>query len=254
MAEFSSPMPLEPRVCAVIPVYDHGATVGAVVAGLRDCGLPCIVVDDGSGPECARILDQLALHEPGVTLLRRATNHGKGAAVACGLRGARAAGFTHALQIDADGQHAIADVPAFMAATRAEPQAIICGRPVFDHTIPRARLYGRRFTRLWVNINTLSTGIPDAMCGFRVYPVRFTDDLLRAQPAGRRMDFDIGVLVRLSWRGAPMHWIDTQVIYPPGGVSHFRLLRDNVLISAMHAKLFFGMLLRLPVLLWRKIR
>ena len=146
-------MPTEIRACAVIPVFDHGTTIGAVVDGLRDCGLPCIIVDDGSGSECARVLDGLARSVPEVSLVRLPANRGKGAAVAAGLSRARAAGYTHALQIDADGQHAVADVPAFVAMARADPEALICARPIFDATIPKSRLYGRQLSRLWVKIN-----------------------------------------------------------------------------------------------------
>jgi len=246
-------MPTAFEPCAVIPVYNHGATIGAVVNGLRTCGIPSILVDDGSGVACALALNTLAAETSTVTLVRLPVNRGKGAAVSAGLRAARAAGYSHALQIDADGQHTIEDVPAFLAAARQQPDVVICGLPVFDATIPRSRLYGRRFTRLWVWINTLSTDIPDAMCGFRIYPLVLTDDLIAAESPGARMDFDIEILVRLHWRGIPMRWLDTRVVYPAGGVSHFRLWRDNVLISFMHTRLFFGMLFRLPLLLRRKL-
>ena len=245
-------MPTAFEPCAVIPVYNHSATIGAVVNGLRSYGLPCILVDDGSGVACALALDGLVAKTPKVTLVRLPVNRGKGSAVTAGLRAARAAGYSHALQIDADGQHTIEDVPAFLAAARQQPDGVICGLPVFDTTIPRSRLYGRRFTLLWVWINTLSTDIPDAMCGFRIYPVGRTDDLIEAELVGARMDFDTEILVRLHWRGVPMRWLDTRVVYPAGGVSHFRLWHDNVLISFMHARLFFGMLFRLPLLLRRK--
>lgn len=238
--------------CAVIPVFNHGAEVGAVVCGLRACGLPVILVDDGSAAACAHALDCLAAATSEVTLVRLPVNRGKGAAVGAGLRAARLAGYTHALQIDADGQHAVADVPKFLAAARQQPDAVICGRPVFDATIPRSRLYGRRLTRLWVWINTLSTAIPDAMCGFRVYPLGLVDALIAMESPGTRMDFDVEILVRLHWRGVAMHWLDTRVVYPMGGVSHFRIWQDNALISYMHTRLFFGMLLRLPLLVRRK--
>ncbi|MDQ8034806.1 MAG: glycosyltransferase family 2 protein [Bordetella sp.] len=238
------------KPCAVIPVYNHGATVGAVVAALRGLDLPCVLVDDGSRADCAAVLDALA--RPGVMLVRRAVNGGKGAAVQDGLRAALAAGYTHALQIDADGQHDLADARRLLALARAEPQALIGGQPVYGDDVPRARLYGRQLTRVWVWINTLSRDIPDAMCGFRVYPLARVLPVLAH--SGARMDFDIAVLVRLHWAGVPMRWLPTRVVYPADGISHFRGLADNVLISRMHARLFFGMLLRAPRLLWRRTR
>jgi len=237
--------------CAVIPVYNHGATVAAVHAQLAALGLPCVLVDDGSAPDCAAVLDALAAL-PNTHLVRRLQNGGKGAAVQDGLRAARSLGYSHALQADADGQHTLTDAAAFVQASRAWPQAVICGAPVYGDDVPRSRLYGRWLTRVWVWINTLSLDIPDAMCGFRVYPLDAVLRVIDGAQVGRRMDFDIAVLVRLHWRGVPMVWLPTRVVYPEGGVSHFKALRDNVLISRMHARLFFGMLARSPALLLRR--
>jgi glycosyltransferase involved in cell wall biosynthesis len=235
-----------PETCALIPVFNHEDAVGEVVAAARKQGLPCILVDDGSRASCAEVLDALAQSDPGVRVLRLPRNRGKGGAVAAGLRAAAGRGFTHALQLDADGQHDAGDIPRFLAASSANPEAIICGRPVFDENMPRSRFYGRYLTHVFVWLNTLSLDIPDAMCGFRVYPVKTLVRLLDEERPGSRMDFDIEVLVRLHWRGVPMHWLETRVGYPRDGVSHFRLGLDNLLISRMHSRLFFGMLRRLP--------
>lgn len=240
------------RLCAVIPVYNHGATAGAVQAQLAAQDLPCVLVDDGSEPGCAAVLDALATR-PHTHLVRRAANGGKGAAVQDGLRAAAALGYTHALQVDADGQHALADAIAFAQASRAEPRALVCGLPVYGDDVPRSRLYGRWLTRVWVWINTLSADIPDAMCGFRIYPLSQVLPVIDGTHVGKRMDFDIAVLVRLHWRGVAMIWKPTRVAYPEGGISHFKGVRDNVLISRMHARLFFGMLARSPALLWRRL-
>ncbi len=240
------------RLCAVIPVYNHGGTVAAVVDQLVTHGLPCVLVDDGSEPACAAVLDSVAART-GAHLVRRNKNGGKGAAVQDGLRAATALGYTHALQVDADGQHALHDIPLFAQASRARADAVICGAPVYGEDVPRSRLYGRWLTRVWVWINTLSFDIPDAMCGFRVYPLTKVLPVIDQGHVGRRMDFDIAVLVRLHWRGVPMAWLPTRVSYPEGGISHFKGLQDNVLISRMHARLFFGMLARSPALLWRRL-
>ncbi len=241
------------KVCAVIPVYNHGGTVGAVAARLRAQGLPVLLVDDGSEPATATQLDALA-RQGGIQLLRLPHNQGKGAAVIAGMRLAAEQGYTHGLQIDADGQHDAGDASRFVAAAQAAPRALICGCPIYDESVPRARLYGRYATHIWVWINTLSFAVRDSMCGFRIYPLATTLPLLARASMGRRMDFDTEIAVRLVWAGAPVVNQPTRVHYPVGGISHFRVWRDNVLISAMHTRLFFGMLLRSPILLARKLR
>lgn len=239
--------------CAVIPVYNHETAVPAVVAALQAAGLPCVLVDDASSPACSAVLTELALQEH-IYLVRLAVNQGKGGAVMAGLREASRLGFTHALQVDADGQHDLSDVTTFIQASQHSPEALICGYPQYDASVPKGRLYARYLTHVWVWINSLSLRIPDSMCGFRVYPLAPTLALLDSVKLGKRMDFDPEILVRLAWRNQPMQWLATKVHYPQDGLSHFRLFHDNALISAMHTKLFFGMLVRLPSILWRRWR
>ncbi|MEX1994583.1 MAG: glycosyltransferase family 2 protein [Steroidobacteraceae bacterium] len=241
-----------PGICAVIPVYEHGHSVGRVVSAIRAQGLACLLVDDGSGADCARALGALAASDPAIELLRLPVNRGKGAAVQAGLLAASGRGCGHVLQIDADGQHSLADIPRFLAECRSHPEAVICGRPVFGSETPGSRLFWRHLTRFWVWVNTLSFDIPDAMCGFRIYPLRPVTVLLQQARLGRRMDFDIEILVRLHWAGVPMRWLDTRISYPAGGTSHFRMWLDNVLITRVHTLLFFGMLWRSPRLVFRR--
>jgi glycosyltransferase involved in cell wall biosynthesis len=240
--------------CALVPVFNHEHAVGRVVADLRSNGLAVVLVDDGSGPACAAELDRLAAADREVQLVRLAENQGKGGAVMAGLRAAAAAGFTHALQVDADGQHDSGAVIGFLAASQAEPEKVICGEPVFDASMPRSRHYGRYLTHTLVWLNTLSFEIRDSMCGFRVYPLNRVLPLLDDESPGRRMDFDIEVLVRLYWREAGTRWLPIRVSYPADGVSHFRLVHDNWLITRMHLRLFFGMLRRFPRLVVRRSR
>ena len=238
----------------LVPVYDHAEAIGPMLMRLLPHGVPCLLVDDGSGLACARVLDELAAQYPDrVHLLRLPSNQGKGAAVMAGLREAGTRGHSHVLQIDADGQHDAADVPAFLEQARDEPQAVINGQPQYDASVPRARLYGRYATHIWVWINTLSFEIRDSMCGFRVYPLQAALDLLQRERIGQRMDFDTEILVRLHWDGVRVRNRPTRVTYPSDGVSHFDVWRDNLRISRMHTRLFFGMLLRLPRLLARKV-
>ncbi|MBC8739043.1 glycosyltransferase family 2 protein [Paraburkholderia sp. UCT31] len=240
--------------CIVIPIYNHKDAIGASVAHLAVHGLPIFVVDDGSDAPTRRVLAALALqYAQQMTLLRLPANGGKGAAVMAGLRAARAAGYTHALQIDADGQHDATDVPRFIDAARAEPGALILGRPVYDDSVPKARLYGRYLTHVWVWIETLSLTIRDSMCGFRLYPLALACELIDSVRLPTRMDFDIEILVRLYWRRAAFRSIPTRVTYAADGVSHFDVLWDNVRISRSHTRLVFGMLWRLPMLLAHKL-
>ncbi|WP_109478004.1 glycosyltransferase family 2 protein [Paraburkholderia sp. C35] len=239
--------------CIVIPIYNHKDAIGGTVERLSVHGLPIFVVDDGSDDATQAVLAKLAgQHREQMTLLRLPVNGGKGAAVMAGLRAAKQAGYTHALQIDADGQHDANDVPLFLDAARAEPGAVILGRPVYDESVPKSRLYGRYLTHVWVWIETLSLTIRDSMCGFRLYPLDAACALIDSVQLPTRMDFDIEILVRLYWRRLAFRAIPTRVVYATDGVSHFDVLWDNVRISASHTRLVCGMLLRLPMLLAHK--
>lgn len=239
------------KPCAVIPVYNHEHALPVVVAALHAAGLPCVLVDDASSAACAAVMNDLAKLD-NTFLVRLPVNQGKGGAVMAGLREAQRLGFSHALQVDADGQHDLSDVAGFLGESRAHPQALVCGYPLYDASVPKSRLYARYLTHVWVWINSLSLTIRDSMCGFRVYPLPATLALIDSCRLGKRMDFDTEILVRLAWRNQPMRWLPTRVHYPLDGLSHFRLWLDNALISKMHAKLFFGMLLRAPLILWRR--
>lgn len=241
--------------CIVIPVYNHEHAIGPVLAALLRHGVPCILVDDGSAAPCAAVLGQLAQAAPGqVTLLRHPRNLGKGAAVISGLRLAARQGYSHALQIDADGQHCSADVPRFLALAGQHPAAVIAGCPVYDESVPKVRLYCRYLTHICVWINTLSFQIRDSMCGLRVYPLAATVALAQGRAIGTHMNFDTDILVRLYWSGLEVINLPTRVNYPQDGVSHFRMWRDNVLLARMHVNLFCGMLRRAPRLLARSWR
>lgn len=240
--------------CVVIPVFDHQHAIAKVTADVLAHNLPCILVDDGSSTGCAKKLDALVSTNQMLQLLRLPVNSGKGAAVLAGIQFAAQQGYTHVLQIDADGQHATADIPRFLAEANKDPKAVIIGQPLFDASIPKVRLYARYLTHVWVWINTWSWQIRDSMCGFRVYPVDAVMQLIAHQKIGLRMNFDTDILVRLFWEGLHVVNVPTKVTYPMDGVSHFRVWLDNALITRMHVVLFFGMLRRAPMLATRKIR
>jgi hypothetical protein len=158
------------------------------------------------------------------------------------------------LQIDADGQHDLSDTEQLLQLVEKNPKSLISGQPVYDDSIPKSRLWGRSITHFWVHIETCSLQVKDTMCGFRIYPLQSTCQLINDVTLGKRMDFDIEIMVRLFWRNVDIKFVPTHVDYPEDGQSHFRPLQDNVLISWLHTRLVFGMLLRLPLLLWRKVQ
>ncbi|TKF29381.1 glycosyltransferase family 2 protein [Vibrio kanaloae] len=241
------------NACFLIPCFNHGATMPAVVSSLHHFELPIIIVDDGSESATKQLLAPLT-DSPSVTLVTLEQNQGKGGAVKAGIKRAQELGFSHAIQIDADGQHDLEALPALIQASRAKPMRLISGQPVYDESVPKARLYGRYATHVWVWIETLSLSIKDSMCGFRAYPVNQTQAVLSKYDVGSRMDFDIEILVRLYWEGCDIDFVETRVIYPENGISHFDALWDNVKISWMHTRLFFGMLPRAPKLIARHFK
>lgn len=236
--------------CAIIPVFNHQQKIARVLLQLHEYKLPCIVIDDGSEENCARVLDELAQNYPWISLQRLPQNSGKGAAVCHGLEYAYQQGYSHALQVDADGQHDLNDVPLFLACAQQHTDAVISGWRSYD-AMPASRRSGRKLTDFWVCINTLSRQIKDSMCGYRLYPLTATMTLLTRKKIGARMDFDTDILVRLYWQGLEVKNIPTNILYQDDIPSHFDVIRDNVRISWMHTRLFFGMLLRIPQLLIR---
>ena len=249
----SLPSDIQHKPCAVVPVYNHPAGIQIVCPGILDRGLPCVLVDDGSDSTCAAVLDSLAGDSEHVHLIRFSENRGKGAAVCAGLEWAFEQGFSHALQVDADGQHDLSDIPEFIAASRRTPQAVVTGDRD-ARGISKARQYGRKLTDWLVWVETLSVQIRDSMCGYRIYPLAQTITLLRKTRVGQRMDFDTDILVRLVWRGITVKQVRTRVVYRPEIPSHFRLFRDNVRVTRMHTFLLTGMLVRLPLLILRRMK
>lgn len=248
--QLALPLTPEDRVglvkpCLLIPDYDHKDTIQGVLQGLAGLGLPCLVVDDGSGPATREVLAALPREFPWVEVERLPVNRGRGAALAHGYRTAARRGFSHVVQLDADGQHDPADVPRFLAVARQRPDALVLGAPVFDRTAPWIRLYGRRLSQLFVRGATLSRAIQDPLCGFRCFPLEPTVRLLDRVSLGDRMEFDPAIVVRLVWEGVPVLNVPTRVRYLAHGISHFRLVRDNLLIARAYAGLSLALLARL---------
>jgi glycosyltransferase involved in cell wall biosynthesis len=236
----------------LIPSYNPGDKVYDTVRSAREQWNPVWVIVDGSTDGSTARLQSMAEADKGLRVIVLPHNQGKGAAVLSGLDEAARLGFTHILTMDSDGQHPADLIPRFMAASEAQPGAMVLGLPRFDASAPKARVYGRRLSNACANLETLWAGIGDSLYGFRVYPVGPLRNVMSRHVWMRRFDFDPEVAVRLCWEGVRPVRIEAPVRYfraDEGGVSHFNYLRDNLLLSWMHLRLFAGFLLRLPVLI-----
>ncbi|MDP1924283.1 MAG: glycosyltransferase family 2 protein [Thiobacillus sp.] len=252
----TSDPPLSTSHLVLIPSYNPGAQVYATVRAARAQWAPVWVVVDGSSDGTAAGLQEMAASDPGLRVWVLPENGGKGAAVLHGLDRAAAAGYTHALTMDSDGQHPADLIPAFMAASQQQPAAMILGKPVFDAGAPALRVQGRKISNGWANLETLWAGIGDSLYGFRVYPIEPLRQVMRGQRWMRRFDFDPEAVVRLCWCGVRPVNLDAPVKYlraDEGGVSHFNYLRDNTLLTWMHLRLVLGFVLRLPLLVFRRV-
>ena len=241
----------------LIPSYNPGVKVFATVQMARAMWNPVWVVIDGSTDESVVGLADMAANDAGLRIIHLPRNQGKGAAVLHGLYVAAAAGYTHALTLDSDGQHPSNLIPIFMAASLQQPAAMILGLPVFDASAPSIRLKGRKISNWWANLVTLWAGIGDSLYGFRVYPIAPLVKVMRNQRWMRHFDFDPEAAIRLSWRGVSIINLPAPVRYfsiDQGGVSHFRYLRDNILLTWMYARLLLGFAVHLPLLLMRRLR
>jgi len=241
----------------LIPSYNPGPKVYETVREARRHWNPVWVVVDGSSDGTAAGLQAMAEQDPGLHVIVLPQNCGKGAAVLHGLDQAAAQGFTHALTMDSDGQHPADLIPAFMAESMRHADCMVLGKPVFDASAPSLRVKGRQVSNWWANLETLWAGIGDSLFGFRVYPIEPLRKVMRGQRWMRRFDFDPEAVVRLCWSGVKPVNLAAPVRYftaDEGGVSHFRYLRDNTLLTWMHTRLFLGFAARLPWLLLSKLR
>lgn len=242
------------KCCLVVPHFNHLTSFQTFLPKLVGLSLPCVVVDDGSDAEVKSALRELLKPEQNIHLYEHPNNRGKGAAMWTGAHAARALGYTHMLQIDADGQHNVADVSRFLELSQAHPNAIVSGAPQFDDSAPKARVYGRKITDFWVALETGSLNIKDSLCGFRIYPLAEFELIFDKYHIGKRMDFDTDVLVKSVWEGVDVQFIETDVVYLENNNSHFHYLADNLRLIWLHTRLMLGMLVRLPLWAWRKLK
>lgn len=237
------------KICAIIPSFNHHQAIGAIVERLCAEKIAVFIIDDGSVEPARSDLAKLHDESREVIVHRLDRNCGKGVAMVVGFRLAIAAGYSHALQVDADGQHDLDQLPQLLRLATEHPTALISGWPQYDDSIPLGRRIGRWLTHFWVWVETLSFRIPDSMCGFRVYPLAATEEVITHDRIGEHMDFDTEIMVRMVWRGTPVRMWPVKVIYPPGNLSNFALFADNWRITKMHSRLVCGMISRLPRLL-----
>lgn len=238
----------------VVPVYNHGSTLEFVVKQLSEYGFPIIVVDDGNNEVNKKFISEVEQKYSKVVVVTHKKNGGKGKAMNDGVRKAYEMGISHILQIDSDGQHDAGRIGHFLEVSKSNPEAVICGYPEYDENAPSKRVNGRKVANAWIHLVTLSNEIKDSMIGFRVYPVEPYYKLISGFAfIDGRMGYDIDILVRFSWKGIKIISESVKISYPIDGVSNFRMVRDNIRISLTYAKLVIGMIVRLPILIFRKI-
>lgn len=243
----------EYKLCLIVPCYKHESLLDQMLSRLETAQLHCFVIDDGSDDKAQQIISECTAERKWVSVIHRKENGGKGAAVIDGFQEALKNGYTHVLQIDADCQHNVEDIAKFTELSKCHPDTLILGQAVYDTSVPKSRLYGRYITHFWVMVETLSFKVIDTMCGFRIYPLKQVSKV-NMKRIGLRMDFDVEMAVRSIWAGVPFKLLKTNVVYPENGISNFHYLKGNLRISWMHTRLFFGMLIRLPLIIAGKFK
>ncbi|MDY0268462.1 DUF2062 domain-containing protein [Trichloromonas sp.] len=228
------------NILIVIPVYNHAATLRAVVEKALAVHPEVLVVDDGSSD---RPLD--TLHGLKVRMASHPLKRGKGAAIMTAARLALRMGMSHIVTLDADGQHDPADFPKFATMIAAEPMAIVVGTRDFTvANVPGSSRFGRKFSNFWLRLQT-GKSLSDTQSGFRAYPLAVFDGLRLRQ---RHYAFEVEVLVRAAWAGVPLREVPIAVHYPPPGerISHFKVFRDNLRLTLLNTHLTLRSVLPWP--------
>jgi len=238
-------MPRSLSHLVLIPSYNSGPRLLRTVQEALQQWQPVWVVVDGSTDRSYDAVVEWAKENPDLHVILRPKNEGKGAAVLTGAEAALAAGFTHLLVMDSDGQHPADRIPAFMQASLARPEALILGIPVFGPEVPLERLHGRKLSVALAHLESLGHGIDDPLFGFRVYPAAPLVRALKQTRFARGFDFDPEVVVRMFWAGVPTVNLPATCRYltkADGGISHFHYGRDNVKMVWLHTRLLFQLL------------
>lgn len=240
------------KLAALIPTHNHYKALPQIIERLSSLTIPIFIVDDGSNRETREALQLLSKEYSTVQVRHLSPNRGKGYALKEGFQWLADQGYSHALQVDADGQHSLESLETFLQVSALNPQVLVSGQPIYDESVPKVRRFGRWFTHLWVWIETLSFRITDSMCGLRIYPLEKSIQIMKTKSIGYRMDFDTDIMVHHHWMGTPVVMIPIEVSYPEGNTSNFDMIKDNWRITKMHTRLFLTLLWRLPSVLKNK--
>ena len=230
---------LRSKTLLLVPVYNHASTLRGVVEGCLRCGYEVLVVDDGSTDGSLEAVADLPISRH-----RLPENRGKGAAIQAGAALADSRGYDAVITLDADGQHDPADARLLLeAAAPAWPAVVLGARRMDVENVPASSLFGMSFSNFWVRLECGRT-LPDTQSGYRLYPVA----LLTRTFLCRRYTFEIEVLVRGAWAGLTILSTPISVYYQPGKerVSHFRMFRDNLRLTALHTWLMTRSLIPYP--------
>ena len=228
--------------CIIIPIYNHQFWITELLQQLQPWGIPCIIIDDGSEPECHKLLTSLVqTYKQWVHLHRLESNQGKGAALKVGFMKVHEFGFSHAVQIDADGQHCASNIPALIQEAKTHPESLICtySPTPSPYQEPKRMHYRRALAKLSVWLHTHSFSIKDVTNGFRVYPLLSTTKILEEEELGNRMSFDIEMMIHFYKRQMDIRQLPSEVFYPDNGLSHFRHYKDNLEVMGQLTKLLF---------------
>lgn len=217
--------------CVIVPTYNNGNSIEQVVTDILHYTRNVIVVDDGSTDCTAQILRKM-----GVCAVTHPHNRGKGAALKTGFRKAVEEGFTHAITIDADGQHFAKDIPLFLEVMKRNPEAMIVGcRNLSEKNMPQKNSFANRFSNFWFMVQT-GIRLPDTQTGYRLYPLK---TMRRSGCITSRYEAELELLVFAAWHGTRLIPVKIGVYYPVRRVSHFRPVYDFLRISILNIMLCF---------------
>ena len=225
------------KICVIIPVYNSANLISDVIKSVFQYNDNLIVINDGSTDGT---LDRLSKFQKfkSFELISYEKNRGKGFALQQGFKRALELGFTHAITMDADGQHLANDLEIMEKSAENHPDALIAGVRNFDDpNMPKGSRFANNFSNFWFMVQT-GRRLPDTQTGFRVYPLQ---KMGKIRLVTNRYEAELEILVRLAWRNILIVSQEINVYYPPVGerISHFRGGRDFFRISVLNTVLCF---------------
>ncbi len=216
--------------CVIMPTYNNGQTLEAVIRGVLDYTDKLIVVNDGSTDDTLIVLKKF----PDIDVISYSDNKGKGFALKKGFKRAIERGFSYAITIDSDGQHKAKELPVFLNALEENNEALVIGTRNFKgiENMPSKNNFANNFSNFWFRFQT-GIRLSDTQSGFRLYPLQLFEN---HKYISSKYEFELEVLVRAAWQGVPIVSIPIEVYYPPikERVSHFRPFWDFSRISVLN--------------------